>query len=280
MATLLLLVVIAGCSREPSHQPYVARVDHTELTESDLAAVRDTSGAGPQISREYVNDWIVTELLYQEAVRRGLIESAELQRQLEATKKRLAIAALLDKEVYGIDDTLLVNEDSVVACFRANSAAFVLREDVVLASYTLFDERDAANTFRSAVLRGTPWNDAIARNERDSVARSHLLRMATRQYFTQGSLYPPELWKLVRTLGKDEVSFVVKGDNGYYVLRPHGMKRQGEIPDLDYVRGEVRDRLLLEQRRIRYDKLVATLRGRHSVDVRIDLADTAGPSAD
>jgi len=274
------MVLISGCSRESARRPYVARVDRAELTERDLAAARDTTGDISHRSREYVNEWIVTELLYQEAVRRGLTETDDLQRQLEATKKRLAIAALLEREVYGIDDTLLVSEDSAAAFFRASASTFALREDIVLASYALFDERDAANAFRSAVLRGTPWSDAVTRMERDSLARVHLLQVASRQYFTQGSLYPPELWKLAHSLGKDEVSFVVKGEAGYYVFRPHSIKRQGEIPDWDYVRGEVRDRLLLEQRRIRYEKFLAAVRERHSVDVRIDHADTTKPVSD
>jgi parvulin-like peptidyl-prolyl isomerase len=86
-------------------------------------------------------------------------------------------------------------------------------------------------------------------------------------------LYPAELWKLAKNLARDEVSFVVKTDAGYYVLVAHSMKKQGDLPELEYVQKEIRDRILIEQRRTRYNKLLAELKSKHSVEIRLG-ADT------
>lgn len=278
-ALALLLDGASGCGRDGGRKPYVARVDRAELTDEDLSLSRDSLGDYHRQSQDYVNDWIVNELLYQEAIRRGLTEGDEFLKQLEATKKHLAIEALLDREVYAVD-TSAVGDEAIAAVYASSAQAYVLRQDVVNASYILFSERDPANAFRSKVLRGTSWNDAVQQVERDSVSRRQLRRVATRQYFTQTSLYPEELWKLARTLGKEEVSFVVKTSDGFCVLKAHGMKRQGDLPDLAYVRNEIRDRLLIEQRKNKYDQLIADLRAKHAVDIRMDHLDTASTPAE
>lgn len=286
IALLLLLGVFAaalllpaGCSKPVGKKAVVARVDNAELTEADLNVVR-ASGADPLMPpREYINDWVVTELLYLEAAKRGLADSDELKRQLESVRKRLAVAALLQKEIYS-GDSASVTDDAIAERFRSFAEDFALREDVVNASYATFNDRDVANAFRSEVLRGLQWHDAVTRMESDSVHRSHLLRTADHQYFTRATLYPEELWKLARTLGKEEVSFVIKTAGGYSVLKLHWLKRQGEVPDLDYVRNDIRDRLLIEQRRARYEQLIATLRARHAVEVHLDHADTTAPASE
>jgi hypothetical protein len=274
-----VLVLSAGCSKPVGKKTVVAKVDNSELTEADLNVVR-ASGADPLMPpREYINDWVVTELLYLEASHRGFADSDELKQQLEMVRKRLAVAALLEKEVYS-GDSASVTDDEIAARFSSSADDFALHEDVVNASYATFNDRDVANTFRSEVLRGLRWHDAVLKVESDSVRRSHLLRTADHQYFTRATLYPEELWKLARTLGKEEVSFVIKTAGGYSALQLHGLKRQGEIPDLDYVRSDIRDRLLIEQRRARYEQLIATLRARHAVEVHLDHADSSAPASE
>jgi hypothetical protein len=189
------------------------------------------------------------------------------------------VAALLQKEIYS-GDSASVTDEAVAERFRSFSDDFVLHEDVVNASYATFNDRDVANAFRSEVLRGLRWHDALWQMESDSARRSHLLRTADHQYFTRATLYPEELWKLARTLGTEEVSFVIKTAGGYSVLKLHGVKRQGEVPDLDYVRNDIRERLLIEQRRSRYEQLITTLRARHAVEVHLGHADTTAPASE
>lgn len=280
--TVLLVSVIAllaGCSREGPSHPYVARVGSVELTEDDLAGPADSLARARGKSMVFVNEWIVSELLFQEAERRGMADSDQLRKQLEATRKRLAIEALLEKEVYGsgTDD---VSADDIAGAFKKNLSSFTLREDVARVSFALFSERDAANQFRASILRGSAWDDALAVLKRDSAHSRELRADARNQFFTQATLFPDELWKLARTLPKEEVSYAVKTAAGYYVLTVHSMKRVGETPEFDYVSNEVHDRLLIERRRARYEQLVSDLRSRHKVEINLSVADTSGSTGD
>jgi len=252
----------------------VARVDRSYLTEAELRAAVDTALGKDYQAIDFVNSWIASELLYQEAVRRGLADTDDLRRQLDQTRKHLAIDALLTQEVYQ-GDSALVSEEAVRKLFTTDAPELRLQEDVTLLSYALFSERGAANDFRSGVLRGASWEEALRRTHDDPQQREKLLGVVNRRYFTKTNLYPEELWRLARTLPKEEVSFVVTTRTGFYVLIAHGFKRQGESPDWDYIKNELRARLLIQARRRLYDELLGTLRTQHTVEMHIAGPDTA-----
>jgi len=247
-------------------------VDGTYLTEDQLPTPIDSSAS----SREFVNEWVTTELLYQEALRRNMVKTEEMQRRLEEVEKKMAIETLLNQELY--EDSSDITGEAITGYFAAHRKDFVLREDIALLSMVLFDDRDAANTFRTRVLRGASWENAVTTAQRDSLLHSHLLRTLGRQFFSQSILYPVELWKVARTLQPEAVSFVVSTDEGYYVLRMHDFKKQGEEADIEYVTEEIRDHLMIEARRQMYDSLLAKLRSRFPVEVRLN-AQTS-PSAE
>lgn len=249
------------------------------LSLEDITALQDSGIAGSPRLRAYVDDWVADELLYQEAARRGLTDDDAFTARLDAVRRRLAVEALLRTELY-TKDTTTVNEDAVRALYASGGSAFLLREPVARVSFALFTDRDAANVFRTRLLRGEAWEPAVAATRTDSLAGPQLLRVITRDFFTPSTLYPEELWKLARTLQKEEVSFAVRTDAGYYVLIVHSYRDQGEMPELDYVRGDIRDRLLIEHRRRRYNDLLASLRTRTTIDIRTDLLDSIAARAE
>ncbi|MEW6510392.1 MAG: peptidylprolyl isomerase [Bacteroidota bacterium] len=273
MAAAACLLVV-GCARETPPQGYVARVGAVGLTREELAQAADSIGIPRSTSRAFVDEWVVSELLYQEAQRRGLTEDPAVLRRVEESRRRLAIEALLEREVYS-DTGGGLNDEALAAFYKAHAAFFTLKEDVVRASYVMFSDRDAANLFRTRVLRGTAWNDAVDHMRADSLNARSMRAEARRQYFTQGTMYPDELWKLTRTLAIDEVSFVVKAAAGYYVMTVHSVRHAGEAPDFEYIRNDVRDRMLIDRRRARYEQLIAGLRERHTVEVTLGEVDTA-----
>lgn len=267
---MILGAGIGGCQRESGVSPVVARVGQAELTEDDLQAAVDSSRAGTLSVERYINDWVITEILYQEAVRRGLMESSQMTHRLEAVRKRLAIAALLEDEVYDDRDTLAITESMLSTYLDSASQEFVLPEDVVLLSYVAFDDRAAANRFRGEALRGGSWDAALESARRDSQITTHMVEVMDHSYQTQGTLYPQELWRLARSLGIGDVSFVLRPQSQslYYVIKIHNLKQQGTLPDLAYVRDRIKDRILVGLRQRKYEKLVTALQPRQRIEIR------------
>lgn len=266
--------VLAACSPERPAPGYVARVDRTELSEQDLRRSLDAGADDPQRRRDYVNEWILTEMLYQEAVKQGKADTDEARRQMEIVRKRMAIAALLEDAVYTAVDTTDISDQAVASYLQRFGDDFLLREDVVHISLATFSTREAANGFRALLLDGTSWENAVSLTQSDSAAAPLLERVETKQYHTRSSLYPDDLWKLAVTLRPGEPSFPAKLTDGYAVLLAYGLKREGDAPDFDFVRDEVRSRMLIDLRRLQYEQYVRDLRARYAVDVRAEEPDT------
>ncbi|MEO8166911.1 MAG: peptidyl-prolyl cis-trans isomerase [bacterium] len=272
MLCILLGAVPPGCAKKPENTTgYVARVGNARLTQEEL----ETSGAdhAQQLSRQYVSNWVTGELLYQEAQRKGFAEKEEVLRRIEEAKRELIINAYLEQKVYAgkLSD---INDEGLRAEFNSHRDAYRLHDDIVKMSFALFEEREPANAFRLKILRGASWSDAVKEFQSDSDTKQQILRVATQEYFTQSMLYPEELWKIARTLTKEDVSFVVKTGAGYCVVLVHATMKQGEAPDFDYAKNEIKERLTIEQRKLQYEELLATLRNKSDVEVRLDSVTT------
>jgi hypothetical protein len=275
---IVLAAALAGCLKTQPEKEYAARVGDAVLTNDEVAKTLfpDGNAVGTrqeQLSRQFVSNWITSELLYQEAKRKGFTDAEAVRQQLEVARRQLGINAYLEKEIYA-DDSTGISTSILEQEFNAHREAYRLREDVVNISFVMFDERDAANAFRSSVLRGASWNEAVEGVTSDADAKRGLLRVATKDYFTQSMLYPEELWKIARTLSKEDVSYVVKTSSGYCVVLVHDSQRQGELPDFEYARNEIKERVMIERRNAAYNELLSELRSQYTIEVRNTAADS------
>lgn len=262
-----------GCAKKPENNiRYVARVGNVRLSQDELS--KSGAARAEHLSRQYVSNWVTNELLYQEARRNGFTEADDVLRQIEEAKHQLVINAYLQKNVYA-NEPPDINEEALSQEFKEHRDAYRLHEDVAKMSFAVFEERDAANAFRLKILRGKSWSDAVQEIQSDPETKQQLLRVATQEYFTQSMLYPEELWKIARTLSKEDISYVVKTNAGYCVVFVHATMKQGEVPDFEYAKNEITERLIIERRKLQYEELLATLRTKYDVDVRLDSVDAA-----
>jgi hypothetical protein len=252
-------VLITGCGTKDSSQRPVARIDDRTLTFEDVRSRLDSSrGISSAQVAEYARRWINDEILYREALRRGIESRQSVRSQLEQVQRQLVINALLEEEVY-TDATMQSKPEEVTRYYAAHNKEFALPADVALVSYVLFRDRDAANAFRTNVLKGTPWSAAI-RQASMIIARMDSI------YFTQSTLLPVELWRVASASTKPEPSFPIHTNDGSYVLTVWKITRQGQTADLAYVEPDIRSRLTIDRRRHALDALIENLRSKHAVE--------------
>ncbi|MEX2088975.1 MAG: peptidyl-prolyl cis-trans isomerase [Bacteroidota bacterium] len=270
-AILLALLVLAGagCQKAESPQTPVARIDNRTLTlETVRAQLDSTHGISEAQLQEFIRRWINNEILFREAVRRGLDRDETVNARLEEVKRQLAINALLDQEIYN-EKTLASSPEEVEAYYGEHQSEFTLPGDLALVSFVLFSDRDEANTFRTAVLRGTPWGDAMREVLGDPQASDLLVAHVDSMYYTQSTLFPAELWRVAVAAKRSEPSFPIRTDDGFYILIPWKLNRQGQTPDLAYVEQEIRSRLAMARRQRLLTTLIENLRARHAVEILI-----------
>lgn len=271
-----LVFVAAGCGQRDSSETPVARFDGETVTLDKMVARMDSARGMSQAQvAEYARRWINDEILYREAMRKGLDNSDAVKSRLDEIRRQFAINELLQQEVY-TEQSAESSPGEVAGYYAEHSREFVLTTDVVLASSVLFRDRDAASSFRTTVLRGTPWNEALLRMLSDPQRASSVMARIDSTYFNQSTLLPIELWRVASAATKPEPSFPVSTNDGFYVLCVWKTSRQGQLADQAYVDREIRNRLTIERRRRAYNGLLERLRSRHTVELFLgEEADTS-----
>ena len=266
-------VVFIGCEPRAQEATPVARVDDQVLTLEEIHARFDSTRAPSEAQvHEYIQRWIVNELLFREAVRQGFDRSEDLAVRLQDIRRQLTITAMLDADIYKSED-LSSSREEIVKYFEAHRDEFTLTEDVALLSFAVFSDRDAANALRTMVVRRIPWNQARQEVDRDPKRGITLIASADSIFHTQGTLVPDNLWRAVMGTPVGSPSFPIRTDDGFYVLMTWKLGRKGETADVLYVEPEIRGRLAIERRQQKMEELLAKLRKQHTVEI------LAGPVA-
>ena len=263
----IVAIFTAGCTQEQTTGNVVARVNNQTLT---MEMVRANSNGVDQLTqddiRQIANRWITNELLYQEAQQRGYDAAEHIQRKISEAKKQLCISELLENEVYSLAEGS-VRPDEIAAYLQTHGTEFILREDLVKLSIVIFQSSESANQFREATLGVQGWDNSVAQFR--SNPTSSIMSFRDSVFFTQSSLYPPELWKVANALGMFEVSFPVKTSVGFVVIRSLGQFKSGTPSPLQYVESEIRSRLAMELRQQRYQQFIQTLRNKYTVQLMV-----------
>jgi hypothetical protein len=267
LSLLLVGALLSGCRPQRSGQ-VIARVGTAELTLDEAKTHIDTTRAAFDYAlNDYATYWVNTEILYQEAKRQGVEDSPEFTRQLEEVRRQLANQTFLERSIYS--DTAGVSQEAMQQYFREHAREFLVHENTLQLNIVALNSRDLANTFSAAVTKGTAWPAAVENLLRDSSAAPSVLSVTRAQNFTMQTLFPPALWKVASALSISEVSFPVKTAGGYFVLQCLARFEQGSPAAFDLARPEVRQRLLIESRRHKYDELLGTLRKKSDVELML-----------
>jgi hypothetical protein len=258
---VVLITAAAGCSKTEPERTSVARLDNQTLALEDIRAHIDTSSELSQAQiQQYIQRWLTEESLYREAVERGLDRTDEMNQKMDEVRKQLSINTLLEKEVYS-NQSADFSQQEIRQYYDAHIKEFSLMHDVVLVSYALFRNRDAATEFRNIVLKGSPWSAAVNQQI------TSIQMVVDSSYRTQANLLPPELWRVAANAINRELSFPINTSNGYYILVVWKNFKQGQTADLPLVEQEIRGRLTIERRRKQFDSFVENLRAKHSIEV-------------
>jgi peptidyl-prolyl cis-trans isomerase C len=266
--SVVILLFIISCKESEQQKPFIAKVGDVYLTaetiEQYIGSSFDTSDGRVQV---YVNKWIENELLYQQALKKGYADSDALEKQLADIRKQLVVQGYLDKEIYTAKESM--SEDGLKNYYNQHTKELALREDIVKINIAVFNDRQPANDFRTLLLKGKNWLDVNAAFSRDETKSSAMQSNLTSMVYTKFTLYPPELWKVLQSLQKNDASFPVKSGDLFYVVQLLEKSPKGSVSNYETVKDEVRSRLFIEKRREKYSKLLDNLRKEFKVEVNL-----------
>ena len=235
----------------------VARVNRSLLTVDEMEAEMEAAAlpaATLQMRKDWVSDWIRTELLYQEALRRDLDSKDETVRELNRIRRDHLANIVL--EHLQLDSLLVVTDDEVIEYYEIHQQEFIYHEPELRLSVIVLPDEATARQIRTQLARrgGTFKELARSRSIHPSSVNGGDLG-----YLKKADISDVSVQELVFNMYVGQVSRPVLSESGSFIFRVMDRREVGTLPPLDEVRGEIVNRMLQERRRDAVRRFVETL---------------------
>ena len=260
-AVLLVIILLTGCEQEQQKTNYVARVNDSYLTAEELAAMVDTNSSTTFFRNEVIRNWINRELLYQQAMKEGILKGKNYKRILDKSEKELAGALLLDK--YGQNGKINIEIRDLLIYYKKNRDDFKVDEDSYLLNKIHFSNENRAIEFRSLLL-DSDWQKALNVFHNDST----IISVKSNSLVKETDIYPAMLLRVVKRLYPLEISIVITERPGYYtVAQVLNKYAKGSVLPFDIVKSEVEKRYLAERRKLQVENYIKELYSDYEIEV-------------
>jgi len=265
---IFIAVTIAGCGQQEAEvksENVIVRVGEAELTLEDLAA-EIPAGMRESISKEAMQDyavrWINSQVLYQEAKRRGLDRSSGIARQLERVERELVVNALLQNEIYG--DTAQASAARIQEFYSANLESFRRNEqEAHVYHLSVPTKAEADSLYRMLRYGGEFPRLAHARASVSGDTSAWRLDISYSE--------APEAMRTIFRYRESTLAPPVELDDGFHLFYIGQNFPSGTIRDLNVVRDEIARKVSARVRDDRYRTLLAELRAGAKIETGFEL---------
>jgi len=273
----VLAFVLAGCGPESSEVDYVARLGDRYLTREDLdsaleslTVLQDSAEAAEQIMEQ----WITDELLFREAVRRGLRNQEGVQSLLLENERSVLVSALLT-ELYKEEDSTPDDQD-LLTYYEQNKDQLKLTEPFVKIRYLVTESADSAMSaielmegLESSPNPDSAWKAVANRFAEDPDGTTTL----------SASFYPetrllssiPGLNTAVQRLAPGQILSPFELDSRYHIVQLVERIPVGTTPEVALLEDQLRARIAIENRKQLYARQVQRLRNEALAREELDI---------
>ncbi len=279
----LLLAVISACSdKTDASSKALAIINGKEITASEFdlrwSQIPDYARktfAGPEGRKKFLEELINHELVLQEAKKRGFDRDRTLSERVERFKERSFMERLRIEEV---DSQVKVTREEMKAYYAANAANYTAPDELRV-SHIVVKTQDEALDLKKRLNQGEDFA---------TLARKVSLDLSTRYKggdlgFIKKGQTLPQFEKVLLTLKVGGISQPVATPFGYHIILLVD-RTSGAFLSFEDAKEQVREELLNEKKRKRYEEFVASLRAKAKLrvaDVPIPVSEVpvAGPAA-
>jgi len=252
---LLLALSLAGCGegdgdeRAESGQNPIVRVGDAYLTEEAIESLLPSEERVPiEDKRRFVERWVDTEILYQEALRRGVGDDPRVRTRIRALEQEFMADHLTFLE---LRNRTVVTEEEIETYFETHEQEYRYEYRV---SHILVSTLEEAQNVQK-LLENNSFAWVANRQSIDPVAR----RGGDLGYLSKGNMIP-EFESAVFEMEPGEVSDIVKSDFGYHIIKLVGMRESLVTVDPADVRAQIVNMLIMEKREKAYESFLESLR--------------------
>lgn len=260
-----------GCAEQTEPREYVARVEDRYLFEEDIERAMGNipvTGDRSEVRGQVIDQWLTTEVLYQEALRRGLADNAEVQRRLDESERSVLVNSFI--ESFYRENSPAPSAEETLTYFGQHKEQLRLREPFVRVRYlragTLEEARQAQRALLNAPVseRDSIWTLWANTLETTPSASDTLFspEISAYDHYPESRLFGsrPLLRQALANLGNERTAAVVESDSAYHVLQLAQRIPTGSIPEQEWIQSELERQLVLQNRKQLYARLVQRLR--------------------
>lgn len=242
----------------------LAIVEGRNITQSDLENL--LRGLPPQQSMQFNNEagrkqlleeLINQEVLYLNAIEKGLDKSEEFKNELKKATENLV-------KQYAVRDILnraTVTEEEVVEFYESHKDHFT-EKDTVKASHILVDSLEEANKIIEELKNGLEFEE-LAKKYSKCPSKE---RGGDLGYFTRGKMVP-EFETASFKLGINEISEPVKTQFGYHIIKVLD-KKDESIKPLDSVRYQIKQQIIAMKQNKLYIEETNKLKEKYNIEIK------------
>jgi peptidyl-prolyl cis-trans isomerase C len=233
LVTLTSVAVIGAACAQQNTDPVVARVEGTEIHNSDLAIAEEELGQSmpsmpPEAKREYLISFVSDMILVAKAAEaKKLPDDADFKRRLAYVRNKLLMETMLHQEAKA------AVTDAAMRKVYEDAAKQMTGEQEVRARHILVETEDEAKAVLAELKKGTDFAEMARQKSKDPGASEG----GDLGYFTKDQMVP-EFADAAFKLEKGQLSDPVKSAFGWHVIRAED-KRARPMPAFDQVKDQI-----------------------------------------
>jgi len=261
----LLFAFVACAKKEGQKGSDLATVGNVKITQAELEreiknlpdfAQKIFEGSGGK--ERFLNELVKKELLYQEALKKGLDKNTEYLKKVEDFKKITLIGQLLEKE---IESKAKVTDQDVKDYYEKHKEDFAPVSQIRMSLILVKTEEEA----KKILERLNKGEDFAKVAKKSSVDLNSAKNGGDLGYLSRGQM-TSELEAVAVRLKTGEVSEPIKTQSGYQIIKVTD-KKTGKVVEFERVRNFISQQLSAEKQKEVFDSYIESLKKSYKVDI-------------
>ncbi len=281
VVSILFMGLLFSCTQksadktEQGQGPFVAKIGSATITQADfereMKSLPDYAQQlfeGEAGKEKFLDEIIKKEILYQEALKKGLDKSPDFNRKVEEFKKLTLASQLLDKEIISKNK---VTDQEVKDYYNKHKEEFTSTSQI-RASHILVKTEAEANKILARLKKGEKFEEIAKKESLDTASAKNGGDIG---FFSRGQLVP-EFERAAAGLKVGELSGPVKTSFGYHIIKVTD-KKTGPVIEFDRVKDVIYQRLSGDRQKDAFDNYIAELRKNYKIEINKDVLAKISP---
>ncbi len=261
----LVFVFVTCAKKEGQKGAYLAKVGNVKITQADFEreiknlpdfAQKIFEGNGGK--ERFLNELVKKELLYQEALKKGLDKNTDYLKKVEDFKKITLIGQLLEKE---IESKAKVTDQEVKDYYEKHKEDFAPVSQIRMSLILVKTEEEA----KKILERLNKGEDFAKVAKKSSVDLNSAKNGGDLGYLSRGQM-TAELEAVAVRLKTGEISEPIKTQSGYQIIKVTD-KKIGKVVEFERVKNFISQHLSAEKQKEVFDSYIESLKKSYKVDI-------------